>query len=82
MAEKPEFEGGALIGVILGFSVTFIFMLYGAIRIIMDECHRHAEYKEQLVKDVAKLESMGCDAGMIRDIDVAFTASENLVAKT
>lgn len=82
MAEKPEFEGGALIGVILGFSVTFIFMLYGAIRIILDECQRHVDYKVQLDKDVAKLKGMGCDNGMIDDIDAAFKVKENLVAKT
>ena len=45
-APPPEFEGGALIGMILGFGVTGCFVIFGFITIILDEKRRHIAYAE------------------------------------
>ena len=83
MAEKPEFEGGPLVGVILGFSVTFLFMLFGAIKIIIDEIERHAKYNQDLIDDVEKLKNRyQLTDQQIKDIDEKFHERENAKQKT
>ena len=54
-AEKPEFEGGTLIGIIVGFVVTGLFMLFGVVVIIRDEIKRIHDFRDQLVQDRNKL---------------------------
>lgn len=54
-AEKPEFEGGNLIGIIVGFVVTGLFMIFGVVVIIRDEIKRIHDFRDQLVQDRNKL---------------------------
>ena len=53
--ETPPFEGGSLVGLIVGFSCTFIFFILAARLIILDELLRHSTYDALLIRDVRRL---------------------------
>ena len=46
-----------LVGMVLGFSVTGLFLIYAGIRIIMDEIHRAKFYKAKVASCEEKLEN-------------------------
>jgi|Transcript_43156 hypothetical protein len=50
-----EFEGGNLIGLIIGFVCTGIFMIFASIEIILDEIARHASFKKKIVQAESEL---------------------------
>ena len=78
----PEFEGGNLIGVVLGFAVTGIFMIFGIVVQIRDAIHRVDNYHADLAKDRRKLEEQGCDQQALDLYDREFHERENAKAKT
>lgn len=62
-----ELEGGYQIGVIVGFIVTAIFMIFGVIVILNDECKRHDKFKQMVEDDIHQLKAKhGCSQ---QDID-------------
>jgi hypothetical protein len=54
--EQEEFEGMYLIGTILGFVTTGLFMIFGFIVIVADEVKRHETYSSDIAKLKKKLE--------------------------
>ena len=81
-AEPAEFEGGHLIGLIVGFVVTAGFMLFGVIVIIKDEIDRHGKYAQQLIDDRIKLRAAGATDADIAAYDREFFERENAKKKT
>ena len=59
--DDPEFEGANLVGVIVGFAVTGLFMLFGIVVQIRDAIRRVDNYRADLDKDRRKLREQGCD---------------------
>ena len=54
---EETFEGMYQVGVILGFIVTGLFMLFGAVTLCMDEANRHKMYKFKIMEDEQKMRS-------------------------
>ena len=82
-APENEFEGASLVGLIVGFTVTFCAMLFAVIVIIRDEIKRHKDYAIQLEKDRADLMSKhGATQKDLDDYDQAFMTKENAKKKT
>ena len=45
-----ELEGGSLAGVIVGFGLTGIFIIYAAARLVHDEIMRHGQFNRKVLK--------------------------------
>lgn len=81
-APKPEFDGANLAGLIIGFVVTGLFMIFGVIVIIRDEINRMHDFREQLVQDRDKLRRQGIDDGTLAKYDGEFMTRETAKKKT
>ena len=73
----PEFDGANMIGVVLGFAVTGLFMIFGIVVQIRDAIHRVDNCHADLAKDRRKLQEQGCDAKMMDQYDNEFIEREN-----
>lgn len=75
---EEEFEGMYLIGMILGFVTTGLFMIFGFIAIVRDECKRHEDFKANVEKEKNKLTAVpySMDASQMRILDKEFRDRE------
>lgn len=80
---EEEFEGMYLIGMILGFVTTGLFMIFGFIKIISDECKRHTTFKDNVEKEKKKLTGApyNCDASTMTQYGKEFKDKENNLGK-
>ena len=53
-----EYTGANLVGAIIGFLVTGIFMVFAIIMLINDEIKRHKEFAQKISDDKRKLKSI------------------------
>jgi hypothetical protein len=58
-APEIEIEGTTMVGIVIGFSVTGIFLITAMILILRDECLRHARYAKNIKNDFKKLKALG-----------------------
>jgi len=72
---QEEFEGGYQLGLILGFIVTGVAMLFAVVVILNDECKRHTKFQKMVEDDIHQLKAKhGCSQA---DIDRYMTEFED-----
>ena len=56
-----KFEGGYLAGVVCGFIVTGVFMIFAVINLVVDEYQRHGAFQKKVDNDIKSLKLKGID---------------------